>query len=177
MVTHCVSWSKAGVWHGLQEGQRSLVVSLLVWRAARVQPQGRGRDSGLGIRVQDEASAWSQLFRVARARLRTSELTLSPWLEGSLVQTRACCSWGSFPSILPGLGWDTGVITLPESRLAWGPRRSSMRHFSRSQPPETYWRASHKILKAASKFLRWACCEWSTQDAGPGPASHQRGRF
>lgn len=59
-----------------RRGRGRLVVSLLVWRAAPVQPQGRGRDSELGIRVQDEASAWSQLFRVAPAR--TEDLGANP---------------------------------------------------------------------------------------------------
>lgn len=51
-----------------RRGGGRLVVSALVWKAAQVQPQGRGRGSGFGIRVQGEASAWSQLFRVASAR-------------------------------------------------------------------------------------------------------------
>ena len=59
-----------------RRGGGRLVVSVLVWRAAWVQPHGRGRGSGLGIRVQGEASAWSQLFRVAPAR--TEDLGANP---------------------------------------------------------------------------------------------------
>lgn len=150
-----------------RRGRGRLVVSALVWRAARVQPQGRGRGSGLGIRVQGEASAWSQLFRVAPARTEDLRANPEPVAGQPLCRHRPAALGEVSHQSLPGLGWDMGVIILSQSWHAWGPQCSSVRPFSGSQPPETYWRASHKILKPASEFLRWTCCEWSTQEAGP----------
>ena len=89
-----------------RRGGGRLVMSVLVWKAAWVQPPGRGRGSGLGIRVQGEASAWSQLFRVAPAR--TEDLGANPEPVAGGVPCADTClhPWGSFPSIFirAGLG-------------------------------------------------------------------------
>ena len=109
MVTHlcqteqggCLAWSPGGAeggwwcpcWSGGLLGSNS---------------RGGGEILGLGLEFKMRPVPGPSCSEWPQPGLRTSELTLSPWLEGSLVQTPACCSWGSFPSVFARAGLGHG---------------------------------------------------------------------